>query len=557
MNLLKVIVRTESMLLFRNKFLAIPLIINAIFWLYVMISYGFQDVHIQEKAAVFYRLFTWVLLVNLFIIGLFSVYMANKDRESEFESLVMTYRVKNIEWTIGKWFATQLYALCITLITLAIQVGWFMSGSMDLSNIIKHGIYLFIQMEGAFFIIISFGFLCGIFIKNIFAYIVVPAGLVLSLGLPFDYDGVAYTFDNPRLHLFTPFDFMFIESPYEEMWGIDRVFNQSLLHQLVVFLFGIVVILMALLLFHSNRQIKGERKAIICLIVILILPTLFLGGIRYTQYNEAFKQFTTTAKMYVQEYEESAGLEYDEWQNSYYDSSLDHTTYDFSMNQTDLTVRLQDRNEIDVTSHLTIQYHGEEPINEVKLTLYHGLQIGECTSESSVVCKRNKDLITVQFEEMIKQNEQFDLHLNYQGNILQYREEGYIEQSFIDKNRVYLPKEAGWYPLIGERQLIVTREHNNRYVQFEQRNGRLVEDDPTTFTVKILNEISEVPITLTIPEIETGFYQGISQYGLSLIGGNIDELNVEGVRVVGHPEILLGAKEIVEKYQRGWTFIEE
>ena len=33
------------------------------------------------------------------------------------------------------------------------------------------------------------------------------------------------------------------------------------------------------------------------------------------------------------------------------------------------------------------------------------------------------------------------------GNILQYRDDGYVEQSFIENNRVYLPKEAGWYPL--------------------------------------------------------------------------------------------------------------
>ncbi len=558
MNMLKMIVRTETMLLFRNKFLAIPFLVNLLFWGYMIISYEIQATHIQERAAVFYSGLIWVLLFNLLMIGLFAVYMTSKDRESEFESLVVTYQVKNTEWIIGKWLATQLYAFCITLITLLVQVGWFASSKMTFADLVKHAIYLFVQMEGAFFIVTSLGFLCSVLIKNIFAYIIVPAILVLSLGLPFDYSGAAYTFDNPRLHLFTPFNYMFIESPYEGIWGIDRIFNQSLLHQLVVFFFGVIIILMALLLFHSHRKIQGERKKITLFIVILVIPTLFLGGVRYIQYNEAFKQFTTTAKMYVQGYEDSDGLmEYYQWENSYYDSSLDHTTYEFSMGRTDLTVEFQGRNEIDVTSHLTITYHGDEPINEVKLTLYHGLQVTRCTSESSVTCKRDKDLITVRFEEMIEPNEQFDLSLNYQGNILQYRNEGYTEQSFIDKNRVYLPKEAGWYPLIGERQLIVAREHNNHYVQFEQRNGRLVEDDPTAFTVKILNELGEVPITLTIPEIEAGLYEGISQYGLSLIGGNMDEMNVEGIRVVGHPEILKGAKEIVGKYQHGWNFIED
>ncbi|MBO1914545.1 hypothetical protein J4G37_58205, partial [Microvirga sp. 3-52] len=88
--------------------------------------------------------------------------------------------------------------------------------------------------------------------KNMFAYLAIPAILVLSLGLPFDYTGVALTFDNPRLHLLTPFDYMFIESPYEGIWGIDRVFGSAILHQAVVLLFGVILILLTLLIFRSN-----------------------------------------------------------------------------------------------------------------------------------------------------------------------------------------------------------------------------------------------------------------------------------------------------------------
>ena len=46
-----------------------------------------------------------------------------------------------------------------------------------------------------------------------------------------------------------------------------------------------------------------EKKVVPILIIILIIPTLLLGGIRYGQYNQAFEQFITTGKQYAQEFE--------------------------------------------------------------------------------------------------------------------------------------------------------------------------------------------------------------------------------------------------------------
>ncbi|WP_342429256.1 hypothetical protein [Neobacillus sp. FSL H8-0543] len=556
MSMLKMIFRTECLLLLRNQFLAVPLIINALCWGYIVISYEIQTIHFQERAGAFYSGFIWMLLLNLLIVGLFSVYMAGKDRESEFEYLVVTYQVKNVEWIAGKWLVTQLYGLCITLITLLVQAVWFVSGKMAFGDVAKNVFYAFIQMEGAFFLLISLGFLFGVLMKNIFAYVLIPAILVLTLGLPFDYTGVALSFDNPRLHLLTPFDYMFIESPYEGLWGIDRVFWGTVLHQTAVLLLGIVVILVALLVFRSNRRIQREKKMVPILLVILIIPTILLSGIRYVQYNQALEQFVTTGQQYVKGFEGDNQDDYYKWMNSYYDSYLDHTKYDFAMERTDLTVQLQSDNQINVTSSLTIKHNGNEPAKEVYLTLFHGLQVTECASESEITCTYDKDVVTVHFEDMIEPKEEFTINLSYHGSILQYRDDGYVEHSFIGKNRVYLPKEAGWYPLIGDRQLVIAREHNQNYVQFEQRNGRLVEDFPTEFTVEVLNENSGIPLALTIPEVKTGVYQGTSQYGLSLVGGNIKELMVDGIRVVGHPDVLNGTKETIKEYQKTWNFIE-
>ena len=547
MNMLKMIFRTEFMLLIRNRFLAIPLMINILLWGYIIVLYEIQDVHIQERAAIFYNVFTWILLFNLLIVGLIAVYMAGKDRESEIENLVITYRVKNTEWIMGKWLVAQLYGACITFIALLVQFCWFLSSQMSFTDVVKNVFYVFIQMEGALFLVISLGFLFGILMKNTFAYIFIPAILVLSLGLPFDYVGVANTYDNPRFHLLTPFDYMFIYSPYEGMWGIDRVFQSTILHQMIVFLFGLVFILVTLWLFRPNRRMQREKKTVPILIVVLIIPTLLFSGIRYGQYNQALEQFIITGKQYIEEWEVE----------NFYDTSLDYKKYDFSMEKTDLLVQLQSNDQLDVTSHLTIKHNGGEPTKEVKLTLYHSLQVTECSSESKVTCTREKDFLTVHFDKMIEPGEQFDLNLKYQGNILQYRDEGFLEHSFIGENRVYLPKEAGWYPLIGERQLIVAQAHNNRYLQFEQRNGGLVEDFPTTFTVKVMNENRKVPLALTIPEIGADMYQGTTQYGLSLVGGNLVETTVDEIRIVSHPEVQIAVKERVKKYRQGLEFVEE
>lgn len=561
MSMFKTVFRTESTLLFRNKFLVIPIIINILFWGYMIVSYEIGDVPIQERATAFYNGFLWILLFNLLIIGMFAVYMTSKDRESEFEDLVVTYSVKNTEWIIGKWLATQIYGLCITLVTLLIQIGWFLSGKMEIGEVVQNVIYVFIQMEGAFFLVISLGFLCGVFMKNVFAYILVPAILTLSLLMPIDYTdtGEALWFDNPKLHLLTPFDLMYVGSPYEGIWGLDRVIGSAVLHQSVVFLFGTVVLLAALSFFRKSRKIQREKKIVPVLFIVVLISTLLLGGIRYAEFDQALTQYIATGKPYAKGYDGSDEHieEYYQWLNAYDEASLEHEKYDFSMERTNLDVELRSDNQIAVASKLTIKHNGIEPTKEVKLTLYQGLRVTECTSASEVTCTRDKEFLTLYFDKMIEPDDEFELTLNYEGNVLQYSYEGYMENAFIQSNRVYLPKEAGWYPLIGERQLIVAREMDRYYLKFEQRNGRLVEDFPTAFTVKITNENSEVPLALTIPETEAGTYEGTSQYGLSLVGGNLKETMVDQIRVVGHPDTLYAAKETIEKYRETWVFVEE
>lgn len=556
MSLMKSVFQNEGLLLLRNKFLAIPLLFNVLCWGYIIISYEIQPIHFEERAAAFYQGFIWLLFLNLLFVGLLAVYMASKDRESEFEQLIITYNVKNTEWIIGKWMITQLYGLCITIITIVVQAIWFIRASMTLGDWFKNIVYVFIQMEGAFILLISIGFLFAILIKSLLAYLVIPAFLVMNLFLPFDYTGKAARWDNPMFHLFTPFDFMFVGSPYDGIWGIHHVFKKTILHQIAVGLLGIVILIVALLLFRRNRRSNQEKKLIPILIVIFLIPTILLSGMRINEYERALHQYITTGQRYVESFEGSGATAYYKWKNSFYEVHKDDKPYEFTIEKTNLRMKFQIDDKVTIQSNLTIKNNGNKAVNDVFLTLYHGLSIRKCTSEKSVTCSRDGDFINLHFEKTIKPNETFDLNLHYKGEILQYRDDGYLEQAFIKKERVYLPKEAGWYPLIGKRPLVISRENNNFYTQFELRNARLVEDFPTEFTVHITRKNRKVPLALTIPEVSEDTFKGTSQYGLSLIGGNFKEYNVRGIRVITHPEVLDGAKNLIERYQKAWSFVE-
>lgn len=556
MKLLKSVLRNEGLLLLRNKFLTIPLLVNILLWGYVIISYEIQTIHYEERAAVFYRSFIWLMLLNLLIVGLFAVYMASKDRENKFEQLVVTYEVKNMEWIMGKWLVAQLYGLSITAITVFVQAIWFLRAAMTMEEWFQNIIYVFIQMEGAFFILISIGFFAAHLIKNMFAYLAIPVLLILSLLLPFDNVGTALTYQNPRIHLLTPFDYMFIGTPYESMWGIGRVFNSTILHQGGVFLFGIIVLFLALLLFQRKRLTIKEKKIVPILIAVFLVPVIILSGMRYMEYDQALRKFIETGKLYASSYNEKGQESFEEWWNSFYNPHFDDRPYEFSMEKASLEIELQHNNQLHVESTLKIKNNGDVPTKDVYLTLYHGLYIEECLSPREMTFSREKDFIKLRFEKALEPSEEVEITLNYGGDILQFRDDAYVEQAFIEKKRVYLPKEAGWYPLIGKRPLVIAREHEERYVKFELRNARLLEDYPTDFTVEIKNKGSKIPLALTIPEISEGLFQGHTQYGLSLLGGNLKEIAVEGIRVIAHPEVITGAKELVEKYEIAWEFIE-
>ncbi|MBN6205300.1 hypothetical protein JYK21_02460 [Ralstonia pickettii] len=383
----------------------------------------------------------------------------------------------------------------------------------------------------------------------------------MSVFLPFDYVGLALEYDNPRFHLLTPFDFMFVETPYEGIWGIERVFQGTLIHQVAIYVIAILVFAFMLFIFKRNRRSKGEKQLLLVLLSITMVVAIFISFIRFTDYNQAFKQYVETGNYYLEtllaDYEGETEEEYYEYIYQYYDEMQDDEPYDFSIETSVLDILLKADHQLEATNHLTIKNNGKEATNKVFLTLNHQLDIKECSSDRELSCSMDRDFITLKLAEPIQPNEEFEMKLTYGGKILQYFDEGNGESAFIDKRRVFLPKSAGWYPLIGKRALFQVLEDEQLYVKFRMRNTRLVEDFPTQFNVSLQSEDVEVPLTMSIPQSENDNFSGTTKHGLELIGGNIIEQEVAGIRVISHPQLQENMSLIINKYHQAWTGLKE
>ncbi|MCA0757894.1 hypothetical protein KP806_22800 [Paenibacillus sp. N4] len=548
MSMLALVYRHEMRLLCRNPFLALPFAIQLICWGFVIIPYESQPVHYEEIAAVFYGSFQWIMLVNLLLIGLFAVYMAAKDRESGFELLAATYKVNNTEWVIGKWLVAQTYAFCFTLVTLLVQGIWFLGGSMGTEERVQSLIYVFAQMEGACFVLVTSGFLLGIGIKHMLAYMGMAALLGLTLLSHMNSYGFAYV--NPRLNLLTPFDSMYVFTPYESIWGLGSVFEGAMLHQLAVMFISAILLAVAFLLFRPYRSSRREKGLWSAFAVIMLVPAVLAGGIRVAQYDSALEQYIDTGKQYLSESMGDKG--------GFIDAMTERPRYPFSMDQAQLNVQFPSENRIKADSVLSVTYRGETPapVNEFSLTLQHQLEITACSGSVKLTCSRTGDLILVQVPGGMQPNEPLQLSLRYEGNVRQYRSDALRQQSFAEADRIYLPKEAGWYPLIGERALAQS-DPDYTYAAFEITNGGLVEDYPTAFTVTIADKPAGLPVALTIPREPDGMYKGTTQYGLSLIGGHFEESTVGTTRIVAHPEVMQSARQAAETYFTYWNALEE
>lgn len=560
MKQLKNNIKYEWLLLIRNKFLVIPFAVNIIAWVYAIYGRFQLDAGITVENQ-FYKYFLWVLLLNLFIIGIIAVYIVNRDRDSKFEQLAMTYQVKNWQWLTSKWLVTQIYGLGLTILTVMIQVIWFFTASMTMAEVLKQSTYTFVQVGGALMIIISFGFLFAVLIPNLFSYLAIPALIIASIFLPFDHAGLSLGYDNPRFHLLTPFDFMFVETPYEGIWGIERVFQGTLIHQAAVYVIAILVFALMLFIFKRNRHSQGEKQLLLVLLSITMIVAIFISFIRFTDYNQAFKQYVETGNYYLEtflaDYEGETEEEYYDYIFQYYDEMQDDEPSDFSIETSDLDILLKADHQLEATNQLTIKNNGKEATNEVFLTLNHQLEITECSSERELNCSIDGDFIMLKFAELIQPNEEIEMKLTYGGEILQYINEGNGEAAFIDKRRVFLPKSAGWYPLIGKRTLFQVLEDEQLYVKFRMRNTRLVEDFPTQFNVSIQSEAVEVPLMMSIPKDGNGKFSGTTKHGLELIGGNMVEQEIAGIRVISHPQLQEKLPLIIDKYHQAWTGLKE
>lgn len=543
MNVIKLVFKNEMTLLYRNKFLIIPLVIIFISFLAIIIKYEIDIFNFNTRGESFFNAFQWILLVNLLFLGLFATYFGSKDREMGFENLIVTYKIKNSHWLVGKWLVVQFYGACFTFITLIIQIIWFVSGGMNFNELPKNILYTLFQMEGSIFLTISIGFLAGTLIQNIISYLLMPVILGWMAYIQLSIDEV-----NPRWRLLLSYDALHTNSAYKGIWGIQRVLESVIFHQVGILLLALIILLATILIYHPKRSTKKEKIIVATILVVISIPALIISEQQYKQYNSAYKSFLDTGKYYL--------LPIEEDDTTFYKNGKDQIKSNFSMEFTDLVITFIQEDSLSVISDLTVRNNSEEAQKEFHVTLHHGLKVTDCYSEKEVSCTRENDYLKINVKTEIQPEQELNLKLNYNGNIKQFRNGTLEKQSFINGNGIYLPKEAGWYPLIGKRKLAISQSHNNIYSNFEIRNGKMVEDNPTEFSIQIVDTY-DIPIAMTIPKVENGKYKGLSQYGLSVMGGNLSEKEVGSVRVISHPDVLNSASHTVTLFLDKWKATEK
>lgn len=173
---------------------------------------------------------------------------------------------------------------------------------------------------------------------------------------------------------------------------------------------------------------------------------------------------------------------------------------DLKIEAYNLTVDISSRLKVDGELRLS----SEKPKDEFILTLYHGYQVKEITSEEmEIAYERQEDRIILKFPEAV---DQCTFRIVYEGSSGKY---------YSNSQAIMLPGYFPWYPMAGDRQIFV------QYPNYTGGNGY----DP-------YNRVSPAEFTLTVhtrcdfvtnlKETAENVYEGRSD-SISLIGGYIEK----------------------------------
>lgn len=175
--------------------------------------------------------------------------------------------------------------------------------------------------------------------------------------------------------------------------------------------------------------------------------------------------------------------------------------------------------DLDVNLFKTLKVYTEQEIeieqntNELNMTLYHDLKVDSVyLDDEKAQFTQKDDVITVISDKYLLKGDRMTLSIQYGGISSQYY--------FAGEKATYLPGYFAWVPYPGKHCAM-------ELVNGHLRTIPLDSDSEIEYTLQC---VSGKDIYCNLDE-NNGVYSGSSRYGVTLISGNLESVNVNGINV--------------------------
>lgn len=193
----------------------------------------------------------------------------------------------------------------------------------------------------------------------------------------------------------------------------------------------------------------------------------------------------------------------------YYEDRRINKPGEYRILSMDLDVNLSKILKVSVEQEIEL----EQNTDELNMTLYHDLKVDSVYldgEEAQFI--QNDDVITVISDKDLLKGDRKTLSIQYGGISSQYY--------FAGEKATYLPGYFAWVPYPGKHCAM-------ELVNGHLRTIPLVSDDEIEYTLQC---VSGKDIYCNLDE-NNGVYLGNSRYGVTLISGNLESVNVNGINV--------------------------
>lgn len=543
MSVIQDVIKLEWKLMRRNVIAAWLPIMHALLWLLMIVNYEISPVGKGTRAYYFY--YEWMRMIPIVVLlaGWVGVYVMYRDRHNGLNTLYKTWSSQASLIVTGKWLFIQLYGLLLTVPLVLIQSLWLAVAS-PMEHFVLHGTYTFIQTGVAVMLFGSLGVCLGVLIRGKASFL-----LMLAVGGAHILH-VLNTGRNESVHVmwrwFSPYDLThFIYNVIYDSHGLWGLVPWTAVHQFAAS--GAAVLLLVLACFTANirRMDRRATRPYVAAGILVLLITVSAGGVSYYELAQRVNVYVSEAETY-----RKAGTDL-----SSISGGVAEVKNDFHPDRIRLRIELGNKGELEAASELELRHTGKHQASRLFLTLNSRLRVTRLESDIPLDWSRQGDILELNIQKPMQKGESVRIRMDYSGNMNILRGEGTRLYSRISGENAVLPKSAGWYPQIGKRHLVVWEEHNTSPLGF-----RLKEDVPysepgtTQYTVQILG-LQGTPI-LPLPLVREGesvIYEGKNNMGLFLYHGILEEREVNGARVVDHPdrirEAVEGAKTQMQQIQ--------